>query len=106
MIRLTLIEILFFSLPALVFFAWRWQGEDDHISRPAPVTHLLWAGLASAILVFVALSYFSGKESGHEGEQYVAPHVVDGVVIPGYFIPIEEDVPYDPEEATSGSDPN
>ena len=90
MLRITIIEILSFLLPFALFLIWRAQSGHDSSSRPTPVLKLAAAGAAIGVAVLIGLVVFDSMKAGHEGEQYVPPRLVDGEIIPGHFIPIEE----------------
>jgi len=101
MLRLTLIEIASFALPFLIFLIWRWQSEHDELSHPTPVMKLAVIGAGIAVVLLLSLALYAGSGNGHKGEQYVPPRVVDGEMIPGHFIPVEEEAPVEenlPEE--------
>ena len=49
----------------------------------------------------IALVLLESGRGGHEGELYVPSRVVDGRVVPGYFVPVEETEAADPETSDS-----
>ncbi len=90
MIRVTLIEIASFFLPFLIFFIWRWQANTDEPIKPTPTLRLAAIGAGLSILMMITLVLLESGQGGRAGELYVPPHVVDGRVVPGYFVPAEE----------------
>jgi inner membrane protein involved in colicin E2 resistance len=89
MIRRLLFEMLLFLAPfALYFLYWRMTparaGEAGTPERTHPWNYLVVAGLALVALSFVVLGLAEG--TGQQG-QYVAPHVVNGRVVPGKVVP-------------------
>ena len=51
----------------------------------------------SVILVMISLVLLESSTGGHEGELYIPSRVVDGRVVPGYFVPVEEAETGDPD---------
>jgi hypothetical protein len=96
MIRITIIEIASFFLPFLIFFIWRWQANTDTPIEETPTLRLAALGAGLSILVMIALVLMESSQGGHKGELYVPSRVVDGRVVPGYFVPVEEADPADP----------
>ncbi len=90
MIRITIIEIASFFLPFLIFFIWRWQANTDKPIEPTPTLRLAAIGAGLSVLVMITLVLLDSSQGGHEGERYVPSHMVDGRVVPGYFIPAGE----------------
>ena len=90
MIRITLIQIASFLLPFLLFFIWRWQTRSEMKLTATPALKLALAGAVFAIVMMIVLVMIDAARGGHEGDQYVPPRVVDGEVVPGYFVPAEE----------------
>lgn len=90
MIRITLIEIASFLLPFLLFFIWRWQSGSEMKLTATPALRLAFAGAAFAVVVMIVMVLIDSSRAGH-GERYVPPQVVDGRVVPGHFVPLEED---------------
>ncbi|WP_339737720.1 DUF6111 family protein [uncultured Maricaulis sp.] len=101
MIRITIIEIASFLLPFLIFFIWRWQSSSEHPIEATPTLRLAAIGAGLSILVMIALVLLESGRGGHEGELYVPSRVVDGRVVPGYFVPVEETEAADPETSDS-----
>lgn len=104
MIRITIIEIASFFLPFLIFFIWRWQSSSEHPIEATPTLRLAAIGAGLSVLVMIALVLLESGQGGHEGELYVPPRVVDGRVVPGHFIPVEEAETTDPD-AGDATDP-
>jgi len=90
MIRITLIQIASFLLPFLLFFIWRWQTRSEVKLTATPALKLALAGAVFAIVMMIVLVMIDAASGGHEGDRYVPPRVVDGEVVPGYFVPAEE----------------
>lgn len=103
MVRITIIEILSFLLPFGIFLIWRWQSDHDELSRPTPVLKLAAIGGAIGIVALIGLVVFDSMRAGHTGDQYVPARIVDGEVVPGYFIPADE-VETEDEPETDGED--
>ena len=102
MLRITLIEIASFLLPFLIFFIWRWQANADTPIEPTPTLRLAAMGAGLSVLVMIALVLLESGRGGHEGELYVPSRMVDGRVVPGYFIPAgeAEATDHDTDDAT------
>ena len=92
MLRITLIELASFFLPFLLFFIWRWQSSADHPLSATPVLRLAALGAGLAVLVMLVLVVLDSARGGHEGDRYVPPQMIDGEIVPGYFIPADETV--------------
>jgi len=87
MMRLSLIELAFLSLPFLIFFSYRGflirhRQMDGEAFSPVPYHKLFIAGGVISILVFVVL--FFGNEKITDG-QYIPAHMEDGQLVPGEF---------------------
>lgn len=104
MIRITLIEIASFLLPFLIFFIWRWQSNSEHPIEATPTLRLAAVGAGLSILMMIALVLLESGRGGHEGELYVPSRMVDGRIVPGYFVPVEEAEATDPD-AGEATDP-
>ena len=98
MIRITIIEIASFLLPFLIFFIWRWQSNSDPPIEATPTLRLAAIGAGLSILMMIALVLLESGRGGHEGELYVPSRMVDGRVVPGYFVPVEEAEATGPDE--------
>ena len=48
--------------------------------------------------MMIALVLLESGRGGHEGELYVPSRMVDGRVVPGYFVPVEEAEATGPDE--------
>ncbi|WP_339747935.1 DUF6111 family protein [uncultured Maricaulis sp.] len=105
MIRITIIEIASFLLPFLIFFIWRWQANTDAPIKPTPTLRLAAIGAGLSVLVLVSLVLLESSQGGHEGELYVPSRMVDGQVVPGYFIPVEETAAATEPETGDVTDP-
>ncbi len=97
MVRITLIEIASFLLPFLIFFIWRWQSNSEHPIEATPTLRLAAIGAGLSILMMIVLVLLDSGQGGREGELYVPSRMVDGRVVPGYFVPVEEAEASDPD---------
>jgi hypothetical protein len=87
MIRRLLLDIVLFLLPFFLYgIYWRALGRAASEGKPHvhPWTILTVAGLVLVILSFIWWRFSSGDSP--EGI-YTPPHVVDGEVVPGQFVP-------------------
>ncbi len=83
--------------PTIVFFVWSWfqarraRAEARHEPIPAwqtwPWGRLVLTG---AVLAILTLSTFALLREGGPGMQYVPPHMEDGELVPGQFVPADE----------------
>ena len=83
MLRIALIDLLFFALPFLVYGAymvWVKGAAPASVLQSAPVFWLLTAGFGLMLIVLVTLVQFSG---GERGGTYHPPVIEDGVIKPG-----------------------
>ncbi len=90
--RVLLVVILPFLLPALAYFGWWWwrhraavaagRPEDAPGLGDAPVTALVAVGVGLMVMLLVG---FMISGDGRPGDKYVPPRTVDGVIQPGYF---------------------
>jgi len=103
MIRVTLFEIGSFLLPFALFLLWRRLSSRAPEAGQMPVLRLAAVGAASAIVMMLVLVALDASRAGHAGERYVPPQNVDGRIIPGHFVPVEED---GDDEPSTGSDPD
>jgi uncharacterized protein DUF6111 len=90
MIRITILEIASFLLPFALFLIWRRLSNRAPEAGQMPTLRLAAAGAALAIVVMVVLVIIDSNKAGHEGERYVPPQNIDGRIIPGHFVPIDE----------------
>lgn len=97
MIRILTLELLLFSLPFIVYGAW-WlgtqrgrraatgEGAEPHVKeRMFTTQRSRWLAAAGVILVSIFIVFISLTTGHTPGGTYVAPHVVDGEIIPGHF---------------------
>ncbi len=89
MLRLILIEAVLFALPFALWFGWRAIMMRKRGSAPrTPRAALVAAG---GVLMVAGLLVFAQGGGGGRGETvYIPAHVVDGRVVPGRFVPIDE----------------
>ena len=83
MLRIALIDLLFFALPFLVYAAymvWVKGASPATVFQSAPVLWLLAAGFGLLLIVMVTLVQFSG---GERGGTYHPSVIEDGVIKPG-----------------------
>ena len=83
MFRIALIDLLLFSLPFLIYGAYRFAVKGvppDRLWQGAPVFWLLAAGVGLLLVVMATVIQFSG---GKPGGTYHPPSLEDGVIKPG-----------------------
>ncbi|MBL4595753.1 MAG: hypothetical protein JKX99_04160 [Robiginitomaculum sp.] len=93
MVKLTIIELLFLALPFAIFFGYRaflvhHRKVDGASFSPVPYHKLFVIGGVLALAVFFILALSNEKIT--DGK-YVPAHVKDGQLIPGGFVPREEE---------------
>ncbi len=87
MIRRLLIDVVLFLLPFFLYaIYWRLLGYavSRHKKRAHPWTFLTATGLLLVILSFVWWGLTSGEPTTGV---YIPPHMEDGEVVPGQFLP-------------------
>lgn len=107
MIRLLTLELLLFLAPFALYAAW-WMGtrrnrapsdsdadNDNAHNQMFDTARSRLLAMAGVILVFISIAILSLTGGHSPNGTYVAPHMVDGVIVPGHF---EEPVPGDEEE--------
>lgn len=104
MIRVTLFEIGSFLLPFVLFMIWRRLSSRAPDAGRMPTLRLAAAGAASAIVMMLVLIVLDANRAGHAGERYVPPQNVDGRIIPGHFVPADDDVDEDDGDGGGGGD--
>lgn len=85
MLRIALIDLLFFALPFLIYVAYMIVVKGvapANALQSAPVLWLLAAGFGLLIIAVVTLIQFSG---GQRGQTYHPAVIEDGVIKPGGF---------------------
>lgn len=83
MLRIALIDLLFFALPFLIYAAYMIAVKGvapANVLRSAPVMWLLAAGFGLMLIVLVTLVQFSG---GERDGTYRPSVIEDGVIKPG-----------------------
>ncbi|MEE8633623.1 MAG: DUF6111 family protein [Methyloceanibacter sp.] len=83
MLRIALIDLLFFALPFLIYAAYMIAVKGvapANVLRSAPVLWLLAAGFGLMLIVLVTLVQFSG---GERDGTYRPSVIEDGVIKPG-----------------------
>lgn len=83
MLRIALIDLLFFALPFLIYAAYMIAVKGvapANVLRSAPVLWLLAAGFSLMLIVLVTLVQFSG---GERDGTYRPSVIEDGVIKPG-----------------------
>ncbi len=83
MLRIALIDLLFFALPFLIYAAYMFAVKGvapATVLQSAPVLWLLAAGFGLLIIVMVTLVQFSG---GERDGTYRPSVIEDGVIKPG-----------------------
>ena len=88
MLRVLLTVLLPLATPFVLYIAWIWLvrhkvagGELVLDWRESPWPWLLAVGVAGSIATLLYLYATTGHPAG---TQFVAPHVVDGVVVPSH----------------------
>jgi hypothetical protein len=87
--RLVLTIVLPLLLPTALYALWMVSlGRPEAAQTAAAWRALPWgwlvtAGVGLTAVVLVIMAEFSGSRSG----TYVAPHVENGVVVPGHVVP-------------------
>ena len=87
MIRRLLFDVVLFLLPFFLYgIYWRTIGiaASQGKKRVHPWTYLTAAGLLLVILSFVWWGLMSGDTTAGT---YIPPHLEDGEVVPGQFVP-------------------
>ena len=89
MSRIILERLLLFAVPFIVYggYLLLLRLRPPAPSRPHPWTILFIAGLALFVLSFLIWGFTEGEPTTGT---YVAPHVVNGQVVPGYVAPPEK----------------
>ncbi len=92
MTRSLLERVLLFAVPFLLYGAYLMLLRlRPRVVRPAtPWIWLVAAGLALVALSFLVLGFLEGEPTTG---LYVAPHVVNGRIVPGYVVPAPEKKP-------------
>ncbi|WP_291843147.1 DUF6111 family protein [Maricaulis sp.] len=90
MVRITLIEIASFLLPFALFMIWQRLSSRAPDAGRLPTLRLAAAGAATAIVMMLVLVFLDASQAGRPGERYVPPQNIDGRIIPGHFVPIDE----------------
>lgn len=83
MLRIALIDLLFFALPFLIYAAYMIAVKGvapANVLRSAPVLWLLAAGFGLMLIVLVTLVQFSG---GERDGTYRPSVIEDGMIKPG-----------------------
>jgi hypothetical protein len=97
MIRFGLVELALLALPFLLFFLYRAVVDRRRVEaggaiNETPYQILFLTGSAVALASLAAVVLLSREEHGQSARDriYVPPRVVDGEVVPGYFITRED----------------
>ncbi len=92
MTRTILERLLLFALPFILYgiYLVALRARPQPSVRRHPWTLLVIAGLALVALSFVIWGFTEGEPTTGT---YVAPHVVNGQVVPGYVVPSPQDKP-------------
>lgn len=70
-------------LPTVVYLLWLRFAAADGVERDMPWTWLAAAGVVLVAIVLGGLALFGGSDQG----AYVPPHMENGKIVPGYFLP-------------------
>jgi Family of unknown function (DUF6111) len=90
MSRIILERLLLFTVPFLLYGAYLMllrMRPPPPTARVHPWTLLTIAGLSLFALSFIVWGITEGEPT--DGT-YVAPHVVNGRIVPGYVVPVEK----------------
>jgi hypothetical protein len=92
MTRIVLERLLLFVVPFLLYgvYLLLLRLRPPAPARPHPWTILFIAGLSLFALSFIVWGFTEGEPTTGT---YVAPHVVNGQVVPGYVVPAPEKKP-------------
>jgi hypothetical protein len=90
MIRRLLLDIVLFLLPFFLYGIY-WRAIGRVAAKGKDIVHP-WTILTATGLVLVILSFFWWRLSIDQAAEgiYVPPHVEDGEVVPGQFVPAPE----------------
>jgi hypothetical protein len=85
MIRILVLRALLFAVPFAIYGAYLLLSRARS-TGPAPAHDMPWTGLFIAGLALVAASFiYVGLTEGETTQgRYVAPHVVNGKIVPGH----------------------
>lgn len=85
MLRILLEIVLPFLIPFLAFFLWRFLiGPGRGFLDSVPWYALTVIGLVLVVLSLVSLAVLPGESPD---TVYIPPHMADGVLVPGRFVP-------------------
>lgn len=89
MVRITLLQLVLFSTPFILFFLYRGfilrhRRAEGAAFDPAPY-HLLF--IAGGVLVFASLIFMALSQEKQRNVDYVPAHLENGKVVSGKFIP-------------------
>ncbi len=99
MTRIVTIQVLLFLLPFAVYAGWwmarHWNPDEGvNFGFGAVFTSVRsrWLAGAGAAIVFVFMMFLAFTGGHSPDATYVAPHMEDGVLVPGHFYePDQED---------------
>ncbi|MEQ8601690.1 MAG: DUF6111 family protein [Marivibrio sp.] len=96
--RTFLTVVLPLIAPTIVFFIWAWfakkRAEKEERHEPIPAwQNWPWARLVltGAVLTALTLSAVAMMREAAPGQRYVPPRIENGELIPGHFVPAEQD---------------
>jgi hypothetical protein len=81
MIRSLAIRMLLFAVPFAVYGLYYLLSQGSQTQRSTPWTTLFITGLALVAASFIYVGLTEGEPTSG---QYVPPHVVNGVIVPGH----------------------
>ncbi|MEM8799715.1 MAG: DUF6111 family protein [Pseudomonadota bacterium] len=88
-----LLRVLVFLLPLLVFALW-WRARTrvaDSESRAQIDRQFRWGLLGSAIFMIAGGLYMMGQGTAPPRGRYIPPHTENGEMVPGAFVPFDQD---------------
>ncbi len=92
MIRSLFERVVLFALPFLLYgvYLLALRLRPQAVRPATPWTWLIVAGLSLVAVSFIVLGFIEGEPITGT---YVAPHVVNGRIVPGYVVPAPEKKP-------------
>ena len=81
--RIILEYVLPLLAPTVLYLLWMRFAANQEEKREVPWLWLAAAGIALAAIVLAGLSVAGGNKGGI----YVPPHMEDGKLVPGHFLP-------------------
>ena len=83
MTRILLEYLLPLLAPTILYFLWMRFAANPQQQRETP---WLWLAAAGLVLTVVMLAAFE-LGGGNKNDLYVPPHIENGTLVPGHFVP-------------------